>query len=199
VIPVGCIYKNFQQGGNQMIISTVRLSLVLFYLIMLVGCAKLNASLDAPMDTSLKGEKIVVFPFQAPYYKGRQIPGVGRPFAAVFVNKLQSAGVSASLSKSNAFTSSEIVNVDKACEYAVENGYDKLITGTVTEWLDGATQWSGTVDVAALTVSVYAASECELAGSASGRQNGQWFTFVDAPTTRFFEPLSENIVSKLVK
>ena len=181
-----------------MSLSTVRSALALFCLILLAGCAGLHANLDVPMNSSFKGKKVVVFPFQAPYYKGQQIPGVGRAFAAVFVNKLQSAGVSASLTKSNAFTSREVVNVDKACEYAADNGYDTLIIGTVTEWLDGATQWSGTVDVAALSVSVYVSSECELSGSASGRQNGQWFTFVNAPATRFFEPLSEKIVSKLV-
>ena len=181
-----------------MSISTVRSAIALFCFILLAGCAGLHANLDAPMDSSFIGKKVVVFPFQEPYYKGRQIPGVGRPFAAVFVNKLQSAGVSASLTTSNAFTSSEVVNVDKACEYAVDNGYDMLIMGTVTEWLDGATQWSGTVDVAALSVSIYVSPECELSGSASGRQNGQWFTFVDAPATRFFEPLSEKIVSILV-
>ena len=73
-----------------------------------------------------------------------------------------------------------------------------FITGTVTEWIDGATQWSGTVDVAALSVDVYNTPNCELSGSVSGKQNGQWFTFVNAPTTRFFEPLSEEIVTTLL-
>lgn len=166
--------------------------------LVLVSCAGLNANLDTPMESSLQGKRVVVFPFHDPYYKGRQIQGVGGPFAAVFVNKLRAAGVSAELSRSEAFASTEAVGVEKACKYAVGNGYDMLITGTVTEWIDGATQWSGTVDVAALSVSVYSTAACKLSGSASGRQKGQWFTFVDAPTTRFFEPLSETIVEALL-
>jgi hypothetical protein len=47
-------------------------------------------------------------------------------------------------------------------------------------------------------VNVYRADTCALAGSASGRQNGQWFTFINSPTTRFFEPLSDSIVATLL-
>ena len=179
-------------------ITTVRIVATLFYLVFLTGCAGLHANLDAPMESSLQGKKVVVFPFHDPYYHGRQIPGIGRPFAAVFINKLQTAGVLASFAKSTAFTSREAIDIEKACEYAASNGYDALIIGTVTEWIDGATQWSGTVDVAALSVSVYLSPDCAFSGSASGRQNGRWFTFINAPTTRFYNPLSEKIVSELV-
>lgn len=178
--------------------SKVRASLVLFCSIVLAGCAGLDANLTDPMESSIQGKKVVVFPFQDPYYKGQQIEGVGRPFAAVFVNKLQAVGVSASLAQSDAFTSSKTVDVEKACKYAVDNSYDTLIIGTVTEWIDGATQWSGTVDVAALSVSVYGSLACQRSGSASGTQNGQWLTFVNAPATRFFQPLSQEIVSALM-
>jgi hypothetical protein len=139
-----------------------------------------------------------VFPFQDPYYKGRQIPGVGGPFATVFVGKLQTAGVLAESPRTPTFSSTTPIELDKACKYASENRYDAFVTGTVTEWIDGATQWSGTVDVAALTVTVYRAPACEPTGSASGHQNGQWFTFVDAPTTRFFAPLSEEVIASLL-
>jgi hypothetical protein len=52
--------------------------------------------------------------------------------------------------------------------------------------------------VAALTVNVYRSETCALAGSASGRENGRWFTLINAPTTRFFEPLSDSIVATLL-
>jgi len=175
-----------------------RVSITVLYFILLAGCAGLHSNLDAPITSSVKEKKVAVLPFQDPYYKGRQILGVGEPFATVFVNKLQSTGVSASLIKSTMFTSNEAIDSNKACKYADENGYNAIIIGKVTEWIDGATQWSGKVDVASLSVSVYFTPDCALSGSASGRQNGQWFTFVNAPTTRFFEPLSKKIVEELV-
>jgi hypothetical protein len=92
-----------------------------------------------------------------------------------------------------------MVDIEKACGYAVDNGYTIIITGVVTEWIDGATNWSGTVDVAALSVKIYSSKTCELSASASGRENGTWFTFVNAPTTRFFEPLSQSIINALLK
>jgi len=168
-------------------------------MLFVVSCAGLDAKRDAPMKSSIQGNRIVVFPFYDPYYKGRQIQGVGEPFASAFVNKLRAAGVSAELSKSGEFSSPNRVDIKKACSYAAGNGYNMLITGIVTEWIDGVTQWSGTVDVAALSVEVYRSDTCELSGSASGRQNGTWWTLSNAPTTRFYEPLSEKIVEVLLK
>jgi hypothetical protein len=164
----------------------------------LAGCAAMSGTVNAPLKAPLEGKRVVVMPFQDPFYKGRQISGVGGPFATVFVTKLQAAGVLAEGPRTNAFTSTTPVELDKACKYATENRYDAVVTGTVTEWIDGATQWSGTFDVAAVTVTVYGVPACEPTGSASGRQNGQWFTFVDAPTTRFFAPLSEEVVASLL-
>lgn len=162
------------------------------------GCAALNTNLNNPMKSSLVGKRVAVFPFQDPYYKGHQIHGIGLPFAAVFVNKLQTAGVLSDLAKSSDFLTTAPIDIQKSCNYAVNNGYDMLITGTITEWIDGATQWSGIVDVAALSVNVYSSNSCKLVGSVSGRQNGTWVTFVNASTARFFEPLSESIVATLL-
>jgi len=169
------------------------------YVFFLSSCAGLDVKLDTPKKSSIKGNRVIIFPFYDPFYKGRQIQGVGEPFATVFTNKLLSAGVSAELSKSRGFSSLNMVDIDKACRYAADNGYTMLITGVVTEWTDGATNWSGTVDVAALSVKAYSSKTCELSGSASGRENGTWFTFVNAPTTRFYETLSKSIVDALLK
>ncbi len=174
-------------------------SFLLVSILFVVGCAGLDAKRDAPMKSSIQGNRIVVFPFYDPFYKGRQIQGVGEPFASAFVNKLQAAGVSAELSKGGEFSSPNRIDIKKACSYATGNGYNMLITGIVTEWIDGVTQWSGIVDVAALSVEVYRSDTCELFGSASGRQNGTWWTLSNAPTTRFYEPLSEKIVEVLLK
>ncbi|MGA1841453.1 MAG: hypothetical protein ACMUIU_12585 [bacterium] len=179
--------------------SILNLSAVCFFAVILVSCAGLKTDISSPMRSSINNNKrIVVFPFEDPLYKGNRINNIGGPFATIFINKLQSAGISAELVQSNDFSSSNKIDLKKACNYAANNGYDMFITGTVTEWIDGATQWSGTVDVAALSVDVYNTLNCELSGSVSGKQNGQWFTFVNAPTTRFFEPLSEEIITTML-
>lgn len=178
--------------------SILNFSAVCIFAVILVGCAGLKANINSPISLSISNKRIVVFPFEDPSYKGYKINDIGGPLALIFVNKLQAAGISAELAKSNEFSSSNRIYLKKACNYTANNGYDMFITGTVTEWIDGATQWSGTVDVAALSVNLYNALDCELSGSVSGKQNGQWITFVNAPTTRFFEPLSEEIVTALI-
>jgi hypothetical protein len=171
----------------------------LVYVFLLTNCAGLSAKLDAPMKTSIQGKRVVVFPFQDPWYKGLQIQGIGEPFASVFANKLRVAGVSAGLPKSKDFSSQYKIEIGKACKYAASEGYELLVIGTVTEWIDGATNWSGKVDVAALSVSIYSSTICELLGSASGMEKGTWFTFVNAPTMRFFDSLSGKIVAVLLE
>ncbi|KKO19002.1 MAG: hypothetical protein BROFUL_02296 [Candidatus Brocadia fulgida] len=89
------------------------------------------------------------------------------------------------------------VKVDDACAYARQKGAAIAVIGVVTEWLDGATQWSGTVDVASVIVNAYDTENCKLISTASGRQNGQRFTFVNAPATRFMRPLSQEVVKSL--
>jgi hypothetical protein len=182
-----------------MISKSLFIGFLLVCMLFVVSCAGLDVKLDTPKKSSVQGNRVIVFPFYDPFYKGRQIQGVGEPFATVFTNKLLAAGVLAELPKSREFSSLNMVDIEKACRYAADNGYSMLITGVVTEWIDGATNWSGTVDVAALSVKVYTSKTCELSASASGRENGTWFTFVNAPTTRFFEPLSQSIVNVLLR
>ena len=162
------------------------------------GCATSNANLNNPMKLSIEGKRVAVFPFMDPHYGGRQLSGVGTPFAVIFVTKLQSEGITSKLITSGDFKSSGPIDVEKACKYASENSFDLVITGTVTEWIDGATQWSGTVDVAALYVNVYQAKECKFEGFASEREVGRWLTFTNEPTTRFYGPLSEAIIYKML-
>jgi hypothetical protein len=197
VVPVG------RHGGWARIIKEIgmdvrtgRAVVVCVATILLGGCAGLSATVTEPVKAPLRGERVLVFPFPDPYYGARQIPGVGLPFTTVFIGKLQAAGVTAEAPKTQAPTNPN--DVVSACRYAREESYGTFLTGTITEWIDGATQWSGRVDVAALTVNVYRTDTCALAGSASGHQNGQWFTFINSPTTRFFEPLSDSIVATLL-
>jgi hypothetical protein len=177
--------------------SMVRTGLICLAMLFTAGCAHLNSMTTAPTETPLEGKRVAVFPFPDPYYHTRQIAGIGAQFTTVFIAKLQAAGVTAeSAAPAQPVGPQDVVG---ACRYAKDAGYDAFLTGTITEWIDGATQWSGKVDVASLTVNLYRADTCAFAGSASGSQNGQWFTFVDAPTTRFIEPLSEAVVGTLTK
>jgi len=124
--------------------TLLRIVALLGYVFFLPSCAGLDVELDIPKKSSVQENRVIVFPFYDPFYKGRQIQGVGEPFATVFTNKLLAAGVSAELPKSWEFSSLNMVDIEKACRYAADNGYTVLITGVVTEWIDGATNWSGT-------------------------------------------------------
>jgi hypothetical protein len=168
-------------------------------LFLLVGCAGLDANSSVTMKSSIQEKRVVVIPFSDPYYRGRQLRGIGVPFANVFVTKLNQAQIPAILGRGVGFSSNNTSDVTRACKYAMDNGFTLMITGSVTEWIDGATQWSGKVDVAALTVNLYDPKTCELYGTASARENGTWFTFVDSPTTRFYDTISESIVAKLMQ
>ncbi len=175
----------------------VRAGLVCLTMLLAAGCAHLSTMATGPTQMPLDGKRVAVFPFPDPYYYTRQISGIGAEFTRVFMTKLQAAGVIAeSAAPAQPLSSNDVV---AACRYARDGGYDAFLTGTITEWIDGATQWSGKVDVASLTVNLYRSDTCAFAGSASGRQNGQWFTFVNAPTTRFIVPLSEAVVGTIVK
>ncbi|MBV6467704.1 MAG: hypothetical protein DCC43_10735 [Candidatus Brocadia sp.] len=170
-------------------------SLFLF-VIFIAGCASLKANRDMGMKISKAENKIMVFPFRNPYYKGKELEGVGDTFAISLVSEIQSTGRTCELAEGD-FKANKSITVDDACTYARQKGAGIAVTGVVTEWLDGATQWSGTVDVAAIAVNAYDTENCKLISSVSGRQNGQWFTFVNAPATRFMRPLSQEIVKAL--
>ena len=182
-------YKNVSKGGI--------LIFVLLIGLLFQGCASLKANRDMGVKISKAENKIMVFPFRNPYYKGVELEGIGDTFAISVVGEIQSTGRTCALAESDAFKANKSVKVDDACAYAHQNGAGIAVIGVVTEWLDGATQWSGTVDVASVTVNAYNTENCNLISSASGRQNGQWFTFVNAPATRFMRPLSQEIVQAL--
>lgn len=177
----------------------MRLKIVPLFLfvIFIAGCASLKANRDMGVKISKSENKIMVFPLRNPYYKGVELKGVGDTFAISLVSEIQSSGRTCELAESDNFKANKSVKVDDACAYARQKGAGIAVIGVVTEWLDGATQWSGTVDVAAITVNAYDTENCKLISTASGRQNGQWFTFVNAPVTRFMRPLSEEIVRAL--
>lgn len=164
---------------------------------LLHGCAGLQTNLDGGKKISSSEVRVMVFPLRNPYYKGRQIVGIGDAFATALVSAIQSTGRTCKLADDGGFTANEAIDVNEACLYAHNNGWDIAITGIVAEWLDGATQWSGKVDVAAVTLYAYDSESHKMISSASGRQNGQWFTFVNAPTTRFLQPLSQTVVKSL--
>jgi len=170
---------------------------VLFFGLMTIGCAGLQANIDTGSKIAKSDKPILIFPFRNPYYKGQELRGVGESVASAIVSEVQAIGRNCDLVRNDEFKATDLINIDKACEYARQNNADIAIIGIVTEWIDGATNWSGKVDVAAVTVSAYDTESHKLMSSASGRQNGQWFTFVNAPVTRFLRPLSKEVVLNL--
>jgi hypothetical protein len=133
----------------------LRFTVIALIPLLFIGCANLTSNSTSRVDTPLENKRVAVFPFEDPFYMGKQLHGVGSPFADVFTNKLRSYGISAEFARSGKFSSTKRPDLKEACQYAYENGFEYLVLGTVTEWIDGATQWSGTVDVAALSVEIY--------------------------------------------
>ncbi len=170
---------------------------ILFIAVLMHSCAGLQSSKHGAEKIETSGGRIMVFPFQNPYYKGTELVGIGSPFTSVFISELRLTGRFAQIANSNTFNSRNPIDITEACGFAHKKGYKIIITGIVTEWIDGATQWSGKVDVASLNVSAYNSENCKLITSASGKQNGKWLTFINAPATRFYQPLSKKIIDSL--
>jgi hypothetical protein len=141
-----------------------RTATLLLFIGILTGCAARYGNVETPVASPLEGKRVLVFSFQDPYYRGQQLRGVGEPFAVVFATKLRTAGVQADGTSREGFSTSSATDPGKACKHAADNGYDALVLGNVTEWIDGATQWSGRVDVAALSVTAFDAKTCRRKG-----------------------------------
>ena len=176
-----------------------RINLMAIFIIItiLAGCAGREVEV-ARTDKITKDQNVIfVYPLRNASYKGRELHGVGRDFSAVFVSEIVATGRNSRLIETEDFKDTFTVDVEKACSYAKEHGADVAIIGSVDEWLDGATQWSGKVDVVSVTVYAYSTGTCSLITSASGREQGQWFTFVNAPATRFYKPLSQELINTI--
>ena len=175
----------------------IKIMISIIVLSIFAGCAGREVDV-ARTDKITKDQKIIfVFPLRNASYKGRELIGVGKDFSSVFVGEIVAIGKEGKLIETEDFKDTITVDVNKACSYAKEHGADVAITGNVNEWLDGATQWSGKVDVVSVTVYAYDTNTCSLITSANGREQGQWFTFVNAPATRFYRPLSEELIKSI--
>lgn len=162
-----------------------------------IGCAGREVEV-ARTDKITKDQKMIfVFPLRNASYKGRELMRVGRDFSSVFVSEIVATGRECRLIETEDFKDTITVDVNQACSYAKEHGADVAITGSVDEWLDGATQWSGRVDVVSVTIYAYDSNTCSLITSANGREDGNFLTFVNAPATRFYRPLSEELISNI--
>ena len=175
-----------------------RITLLILSVILLptvLSCAARQATLDRNERISKAQRNILVFPFRNAYYKSRELKGVGTGFTTRFVNEIIATGRDCRLVESEEFIETKTVDTFQACKYAKEQGADVAITGIITEWIDGATQWSGKVDVVSASVFAYDPETCSIITSASGREQGTWFTCVNAPATRFYPTLSKDLVS----
>ena len=166
-------------------------------LTMFSSCAARHADLNRNVKISKTQNNIIVFPFRNAYYRGRELVGVGTALSSTFVNEVISTGRECRLFESDEFRETKAVDIHQACEYAKQQSADVAIIGTINEYIDGATQWSGKVDVVSVSVNAYDPETCTLITSANGREQGQWFTFVNSPATRFYETLSKDLVTAM--
>jgi len=177
--------------------NIAKILLVIMLLSIFLSCAARHASLDRNEKISKTQNYIIVFPFRNAYYKSRELVGVGTALSSTFVNEVISTGRECRLFESEEFSEKKAVDINQACEYAKQQGADVAIIGTVNEWIDGATQWSGKVDVVSVSVSAYDPETCSLITSANAREQGQLFTFVNSPATRFYKTLTKDLIATM--
>jgi hypothetical protein len=187
--------QDFEQVDNMK--KTIKILLVVTLFTLFWGCAARHANLDRNKKISNAQDNVIVFPFRNAYYKGRELVGVGTAISSTFVNEVIGTGRECRLVESEEFGETKVVDTNQACEYAKQQGANVAIIGTVNEWIDGATQWSGKVDVVGVSVFAYDTETCSLITSANGREQGQWFTFVNAPATRFYRTLTKDLVAAM--
>jgi len=171
--------------------------LIIMLLSIFVNCAARHADLNRNVKISKTQNNIIVFPFRNAYYKGRELVGVGTALSSTFVNEVISTGRECRLFESEEFKETKAVDINQACEYTRQQSADVAIIGTINEYIDGATQWSGKIDVVSVSVFAYDPETCSLITSANGREQGQWFTFVNAPATRFYKTLTTDLITTM--
>lgn len=108
-----------------------------------------------------------------------------------------SSGSSPRLVENEDFRETKAADVNQACEYAKQQGSDVAIIGIVNEWIDGTTNWSGKVEVVSVSVFAYDPESRSIITPANGREQVQWFTFVNSPATRFYQSLSKDLVAAM--
>ena len=159
--------------------------LVVILLSIFLGCAARHANLDRNEKIYKAQKNIIVFPFRNAYYKGRELVGVGTALSSTFVNEVIATGRECRLVETEEFKETKVVDINQACKYTKQQAADVAIIGI------------GKVDVVGVSISAYDPETCSLITSATGREQGQWFTFVNAPATRFYKTLSQDLVAAM--
>lgn len=175
--------------------------LILGMAVYLGGCAaaSLTGRHEIPKKRSIKSQRTAVVPFLDPSYRGKEFEGVGESFAVLISDKLLAAGIPAEVVRGPKEPESATPDIETQLKMASDKGYSYVLMGSITEWVDGATQWSGREDVAAISVRIYDSRTREVVMAVSARENGTWLTFVDSPVTRFCETLSAKLVSLIAE
>jgi len=165
----------------------------------IAGCAGLSANLNTGTRILGVEQQVMVFPFRNPSYKGQELMGMGDAVTNAVWAELQKRGISATIAPKESFPATKMIDPQVACRYGREKGADIVLIGVTTEWVDGATNWSGKLDVVGATVTAYTTSNNRIVATASARQNGGWFTWVNNPADRFLPTLSRELVSALFR
>ena len=130
-----------------------RLSAVAIMLVSL-GCSMQTSRVESrqPLD---KSAKFVVMPFRDPLSDNYKSRGIGSLFSNSFATECLENGVNVFHSASPDFSSSKDIDQPAMLEYARRNGFDYIITGRVTVWVQGAAAWNMFRDYAGLEVTVW--------------------------------------------
>jgi len=76
-------------------------------------------------------------------------------------------------------------------------GYDYVVRGSIVQWEDNATQWSGNPDAASLSVALYDVSRRELIATSTHAVAGTYGDYKARSTDRFIPELADHCLGAL--
>lgn len=144
-------------------VKLLRPTVILFMILLLVGCAGIHTEDTAKYD---------VFPFRNPSYQDRDFPGVGMRFTNAFATACARHSLDVKVVINDRFDSSKDTNVEEALVYAMENGADYIIYGYVTKWADKPTSLTSERDFAGLSIFVRSVESGEIVFSSEIQAHG---------------------------
>lgn len=179
--------------GEAPMIARISLFLSIFILIGCAGVQTIHQYSNVPLD---KTKRYVIFPFKDPSYGSRVFPGVGSRFTSKFSASCADYGLNVLPVFNERFQSKNDINILDALAFANKIGADFIITGQVTKWIDGATDWSGKRDFAAFSIYVRKATTGNIIFSSEIQEYSN--VFWSGTPDDFIDSLAKAMAKKLL-
>jgi Domain of unknown function (DUF4823) len=139
--------------------------------------------------TLLPSAKVLIIPFADAIDKGgKTIGGSGGAVTGAMRDNLLAHGASPATADSKTLADGLIE--------AQKLGYNYVLKGSLINWEDNATEWSGRPDTAGITIEVYDTNFRELLGSATENVRASMVSYTAGSPDRFAPALADLALSK---